>query len=131
MRKKPVTIVQKILSAFGFEKRSNATTYSGASGTRLTLDWIATILSSDQEIRGNLRLLRARGRELSRNNPVAQNFLKLLAANVQRGYQDVFRQHTREPSAIELRHSGGSAHVSLIVRQGDRLDLLVRQALLN
>jgi len=62
--------------------RSNATVYSGAAGTRLTLDWIATILSADQEIRGNLRLLRARGRELSRNNPVAKNFLNLLAANV-------------------------------------------------
>jgi lambda family phage portal protein len=82
MTKKPVTIVQKVLGAFGFVKRSNATTYAGASGTRLTLDWIATILSADQEIRGNLRLLRARGRELSRNNPIAKNFLNLLAANV-------------------------------------------------
>jgi lambda family phage portal protein len=82
MKKKPLTIVQKVLAKFGFEKRSNATVYSGASGTRLTLDWIATILSADQEIRGNLRLLRARGRELSRNNPIAKNFLNLLAANV-------------------------------------------------
>lgn len=81
MKKSP-TLFQRALKVFGYEKRSNATVYSGASGTRLTLDWIATILSSDQEIRGNLRLLRARGRELSRNNPVAQNFLKLLAANV-------------------------------------------------
>lgn len=97
MRKKPATIVQKVLSAFGFEKRSNATTYAGASGTRLTLDWIATILSADQEIRGNLRLLRARGRELSRNNPIAKNFLNLLAANVAGpkgiGYQSKVRNN--------------------------------------
>jgi lambda family phage portal protein len=81
MKKSP-TLFQRALKVFGYEKRSNATVYSGASGTRLTLDWIATILSADQEIRGNLRLLRARGRELSRNNPVAKNFLNLLAANV-------------------------------------------------
>jgi lambda family phage portal protein len=77
------SIVLSVGSSVGLSlKRSNATIYSGASGTRLTLDWIATILSADQEIRGNLRLLRARGRELSRNNPIAKNFLNLLLANV-------------------------------------------------
>lgn len=58
------------------------TVFQGAQGGRLTLDWIASILSADQEIKGNLRLLRARGRELSRNNPVAKSYLKLLVANV-------------------------------------------------
>lgn len=77
------TVVAAVGSSIGLSlSRSNATVYNGASGTRLTLDWIATILSADQEIRGNLRLLRARGRELSRNNPIAKNFLNLLAANV-------------------------------------------------
>jgi lambda family phage portal protein len=58
------------------------TVFQGAMGGRLTLDWIASILSADQEIKGNLRLLRARARELSRNNPVAKSYLKLLVANV-------------------------------------------------
>ena len=58
------------------------TVFHGAQGGRLTLDWIASILSADQEIKGNLRLLRARARELSRNNPVAKSYLKLLVANV-------------------------------------------------
>jgi lambda family phage portal protein len=74
-------LIDRALGMFGLQKRNN-TVFSGAQGTRLTLDWIATILSADQELRGNLRLLRARGRELSRNNPVAKNFLNLLAANV-------------------------------------------------
>lgn len=56
--------------------------YEGAAGNRLTLDWVAPILSPDQECRGNLRLLRARGRELVRNNPIAKHFLNLLATNV-------------------------------------------------
>src|SRR5260370_37073995 len=51
-------------------------------GGRRTMDWIASILSADQEIKGNMRLLRARARELSRNNPVAKSYLKILVANV-------------------------------------------------
>lgn len=56
--------------------------YEGAAGNRLTLDWLAPILSPDQELRGNLRLLRARGRELARNDPSGKKFLTLLATNV-------------------------------------------------
>lgn len=58
------------------------TVFNGAMGGRLTMDWVAAILSADQEIKGNMRLLRARARELSRNNPVAKSYLKLLVSNV-------------------------------------------------
>jgi lambda family phage portal protein len=74
------TIVQRI-TAFFTGKRS-LTVFNGATGGRFTLDWVASILSADQEIKGNMRLLRARARELSRNNPVAKSYLKLLVANV-------------------------------------------------
>src|SRR5258708_38109785 len=73
--------VSSRVSSFFSGKRSLAT-YQGAIGSRLTLDWIATILSADQEIKGNVRLLRARARELSRNNPVAKSYLKILLSNV-------------------------------------------------
>ena len=56
--------------------------FEGATGSRLTLDWVAPILSPDQECRGNLRLLRGRGRELARNNPTAKHYLNLLSTNV-------------------------------------------------
>jgi lambda family phage portal protein len=69
------------LSAFVTGKRS-LTVFNGAMGGRLTMDWIASILSADQEIKGNMRLLRARARELSRNNPVAKSYLKILTSNV-------------------------------------------------
>lgn len=75
------SLLDRALGYIGLQKRNNSV-FSGAQTTRLTLDWIATILSANQELRGNLRLLRSRGRELSRNNPVAKNFLNLLAANV-------------------------------------------------
>jgi lambda family phage portal protein len=75
-------LVNRIMSEFGFSSKRSLTVFNGAMGGRLTMDWIAPILSADQEIKGNMRLLRARARELSRNNPVAKSFLKLLVGNV-------------------------------------------------
>ncbi|MBZ5700262.1 MAG: phage portal protein [Acidobacteriia bacterium] len=69
------------LSALVTGKRA-LTVFNGAMGGRLTMDWIASILSADQEIKGNMRLLRARARELSRNNAVAKSYLKILTSNV-------------------------------------------------
>jgi lambda family phage portal protein len=75
-------VLDRITSEFGFSSKRSLTVFAGAQGGRLTMDWIAAILSADQEIKGNMRLLRARARELSRNNPVAKSYLKLLTANV-------------------------------------------------
>jgi len=74
-------LADRVLAKFGFARR-NAFSYTGAQANRLTLDWFAAILSADQETKGNMRTLRARGRELGRNNPVAKQYLNLLAANV-------------------------------------------------
>lgn len=74
-------LVDRALKAFGLARR-NVMTFKGAQTSRLESDWFATILSADQEIKGNIRLLRARARELSRNDPVAKSYLKLLVANV-------------------------------------------------
>lgn len=59
--------------------RSN---WKGAEYTRLYSDWVAQLLSPDDEIRGDLRSLRARGRELERNNPYAGAFVELVTTNV-------------------------------------------------
>ena len=74
-------IADRALAKLGLARR-NAFSYAGAQANRLTLDWWAAILSADQETKGNMRTLRARGRELGRNNPVAKQYLNLLAANV-------------------------------------------------
>lgn len=74
-------ILDRALSWFGLSRR-NAFAFAGAQVNRLTQDWWAAILSADQEIKGNMRLLRARARELGRNNPTAKQYLALLAANV-------------------------------------------------
>src|SRR5690348_13927259 len=66
----------------GAQKVSASSALSWATGSRLTLGLVAPIPSPDQETRGNLRRLRARGRELARNNPIARHFLNMLSANV-------------------------------------------------
>ena len=77
-------VIDRALNVVGLQRTPSKRTsvFAGASGSRLTLDWVAPILSADQECRGNLRLLRARGPELVRNNPIARHFLNLLSANV-------------------------------------------------
>jgi len=56
--------------------------FAGAGVSRLLLDWIATSRSADEEIKGDLRKLRARARELARNNSYIKRYLRLLVANV-------------------------------------------------
>ena len=56
--------------------------FSGAGMNRLLYDWIAAARSPDEEIRGTIRKLRARARELARNNSYIIRYLRLLVANV-------------------------------------------------
>src|SRR6185436_4276836 len=56
--------------------------YRGAEVSRLLADWVSWPMSPDLEMRGDLRLLRGRARELSRNNAHIRQYLNLLKANV-------------------------------------------------
>lgn len=56
--------------------------YHGATSNRLTADWIASILSADRETRGALRTLRARSRQLCRDNAHASGMLTAMEDNV-------------------------------------------------
>lgn len=56
--------------------------YAAAQSGRLVADWLASNRSADEEIRGALKTLRARSRELCRNNDYAKAFLRLLGNNV-------------------------------------------------
>ena len=63
-------------------KGSGTQPFRGGNVDRLTADWLATILSPDDELRPSLRRLRARCRELARNNSYAKHYLTMLAVNV-------------------------------------------------
>jgi len=79
-------LLDRALGAFGLKRATPAprrrSSFDGAAVNRLTFDWATTILSADQELRGDLRKLRARSRELFRNNDYARRFGSLMAANV-------------------------------------------------
>ncbi len=64
------------------ELTGRRSTFEGAGVNRLLLDWIAQARSADEEIRGELRLLRARARALARNNSYVKRYLRLLQNNV-------------------------------------------------
>lgn len=74
------SLADRLLRRFGLQRAKPATTrnqYSGAALNRLTLDWIRSPLSADKELEGDLLTLRARGRDLARNNPFARRFVKM------------------------------------------------------
>ena len=64
------------------ELRGRRGAFDGAGVHRLLLDWIAQSRSADEEVRGDLRLLRARARELGRNNSYVKRYFRLLVNNV-------------------------------------------------
>lgn len=82
----------------GFRGQRNS--FAGASVNRLLQDWIAWTRSADQEIRGDARKLRARARELARNEGYGKQYLRLLAINVVGPHG--FKMQSRVRQAKEL-----------------------------
>ncbi len=56
--------------------------FAAAMMTRLNADWVTRCLPSDEELRGDLRPLRGRARDLSRNNGLAIAYLDLCETNI-------------------------------------------------
>jgi len=63
----------------GVEQR---TIFDAAATDRLLADWISMRSTADDELRWTLQTMRARSRDLERNNGIARHFLRALAANV-------------------------------------------------
>lgn len=56
--------------------------YAGAMMNRLNADWVMGPLSADLSIRGDLRALRDRARQLVRDNPLAKRYMRLAIENI-------------------------------------------------
>ena len=78
----PPTIVARVLKRFGFEPIRKRNYFAGAAASRLTSDWITGSIGPSNELRGSLRTLRDRARDLERNNPLVRRYLNLVAENV-------------------------------------------------
>jgi len=55
---------------------------SSSDLTRLILDWVAACMNPDDEVRGTIKKLRARARELFRNNAYVAAYVNLLSGSV-------------------------------------------------
>lgn len=56
--------------------------YAAATHDRLTASWVAGQRAINDELRGDLDALRARARDLAKNNDYARKFLRMVARNV-------------------------------------------------
>ncbi len=56
--------------------------YAAAVSDRLSADWPTGLTSTDQELQRALRALRARSRDLARNDPYVRKFLSMVEINV-------------------------------------------------
>ena len=76
-------ILDSILGRFGYRKNAPfIRAYSGAKTGRLVSDWGTATTSANKEIREGIRPLRARARDLERNNDYVRRFLASLENNV-------------------------------------------------
>jgi lambda family phage portal protein len=87
--KQPGSVILKAFVAGREAERASAKknnegqrAYAGAAVNRLTGDWSALNTSADSEILTSLRLLRARSRELVRDNEHASNAVRIVQNNV-------------------------------------------------
>ena len=64
------------------KKFSFKRSYQGANTGRLFADFLTSSTSADAEIKDNIRILRDRARELSRNDPYIARYLNLMVSNV-------------------------------------------------
>jgi len=65
-----------------FQGKRGADPYQGAAMNRLLIDWMAQTMTPDQEVFTSIRKLRARARDLARNNGYAKQYLRLLVVNL-------------------------------------------------
>jgi lambda family phage portal protein len=79
-----MNFLQRALQAVRTPKLATAQTrgWKAAQLNRLTADWMATTKSINEELRGDLDKLRARGRELLQNNDYAKKFAGMVQNNV-------------------------------------------------
>ena len=70
-------LIDRTLKAIGLRRASNSTAYRGAEVSRLFWDWVVAPTKADDEIRGDLARLRARGRVVD-----AGRLLTVCAADV-------------------------------------------------
>ena len=97
-------LVDRIASRFGFQRKAAAPQrrqYAAALVNRLTEDWNTILSSADSEVNSSARVLRARARQLERDNPFVERYLKLLENNVLGAGGVGLQMKVRDPDKYE------------------------------
>ena len=78
-----MNLIERFLAKHGYIKqKNNRRSYTAAATERLFAGWTTTSRTADEDIRRTLKIIRARARELERNNDYAKKFLKLCVVNI-------------------------------------------------
>ncbi len=81
-------------------RRRKKRSFHGSNQSRLMNDFLTTTLSADSEIKGSLKVLRARARELSRNNAYARRFINSYVDNVVGPFGVNLQVRSRDPNGV-------------------------------
>lgn len=75
--------IQRVFKRFGYvPQTARRNIFAGVSTDRLYSSWTTTNYSADNELYNSLKTLRARSRELERNNDYAKKFLRMVRSNI-------------------------------------------------
>ena len=89
-----MSLIDSIARRLGFQRRG----YNAAKIGRLTNDWTTTTTSANREVRNDIKVLRARSRQLERDNDYVRRFFKLLENNVLGANGIAFQSKARDLS---------------------------------
>lgn len=82
LQKVGLTRTENVRKAYRVARRQAFREYAGAAVNRLTSDWVSSVTSIQQDLRGNIVILRERARDLAKNNPLIRRWLSLCSANI-------------------------------------------------
>lgn len=97
-------LVDRLASRLGFQRKAVAPhrrQYAAALTNRLTEDWNTILSSADSEVNSSARVLRARARQMERDNPFVERYLKLLENNVLGASGVGLQMKVRDPDKYE------------------------------
>ncbi len=82
--------------------RSESRSFKASNSSRLTQDWVVSPLSADAAMRGHLSTMRARSRDLERNNEWIRGFLRTTENNVIGESGITLQMRVRDPGGETL-----------------------------
>jgi len=94
------TRIGNAIKAFKGSSAMSQRNYAGAALNRITNDWLTTNTSADTEARNDVVKLRSRCRQLERDDPYSQRYLKIIENNVLGSTGVKLQMKVRDPGGV-------------------------------